>query len=93
VEIADVKLRRAVRKRLERVEEGNYGDCAPVGESVLELRFQAFGVRIYFAEVGNVVVVLLCAGDKASQPKDIAKAKEYWREYRNRVEREPNNGR
>lgn len=87
-EIKDVRLRLAVDKRLDRVEAGNYGDCEPVGGGVLELRFQAFGVRIYFAEIGGVIVLLLCAGDKASQKKDIAKAKEYWTEYNSRIEEE-----
>jgi hypothetical protein len=27
-------------------------------------------------------VVVLCGGDKASQPRDIARAQAYWREYR-----------
>lgn len=84
-QISDVRLRLAVDKRLERVEAGNYGDCESVGGGVLELRFQAFGVRIYFAEIGGVVVILLCAGDKASQKKDITKAKEYWAEFNSRV--------
>ena len=85
-EIADVKLRLAVDKRLDRVEAGNYGDCKSVGGDILELRFQAFGVRIYFVEIGGAIVILLCAGDKSSQKKDIEKAKEYWAEYCGRIE-------
>ena len=85
-DIRDVNLKKAVYKRLERVGNGNYGDCDSVGEGVLELRFHAFGVRIYFAEVEEIIVLLLCAGDKSSQTKDIAKAKEYWSEYRCRIE-------
>ena len=84
--IKDVRLRLAVDKRLERMESGNYGDCESVGEGVLELRFKAFGVRIYFAEIGGIIVLLLCAGDMASQKNDIAKAKKYWAEYNSRVE-------
>jgi putative addiction module killer protein len=86
--IVDIRLRQAVDKRLDRVKTGNYGDCASVGEGVFELRFQTFGVRIYFAEIGGIVILLLCAGDKSSQSKDIAKAKKYWNEYRNRGKEE-----
>ena len=84
--IKDIRLQMAVEKRLERVETGNYGDCESVGNGILELRFQAFGVRIYFAETGGAIVLLLCAGDKGSQKKDIAKAKEFWAEYNSRIE-------
>ena len=82
----DVQLRKTVDKRLERVENGNYGDCESVGGGVLELRFHTSGVRIYFAEIEEIIVLLLCAGDKSSQTKDIAKAKEYWAEYCCRIE-------
>ena len=32
----------------------------------------------YYAKKGNKIVVLLCAGSKRSQDRDIAKAKKYW---------------
>jgi putative addiction module killer protein len=83
--IKDMKIKQAVDKRMDRVEIGNYGDCESVGDGVSELRFKAFGVRIYFADIGGVIVLLLCAGDKATQSKDIANAKNYWYEYRNRA--------
>jgi len=44
------------------------------------------GVRIYFAEIVGIIVLLLCAGDRASRKKDIAMAKEYWAEYNSRLE-------
>jgi putative addiction module killer protein len=75
-----------------RVSSGNYGDCKSVGDGVLELRFQAFGVRIYFVDIGSVIVLLLCAGDKSSQTDDIAKAKSFWLEYRNRIQEEKSDG-
>ena len=33
------------------------------------------GYRIYFTEAQDVIILILCAGDKSSQSKDIAKAK------------------
>ncbi len=84
--IDDIRLKRAVDKRMERVAEGNYGDCESVGEGVLELRFLAFGARVYFAEVGEVLLLLPCAGNKSSQLNDIAKAKEYWRGFHSRAQ-------
>jgi putative addiction module killer protein len=85
-DIKDFKVRQAVDRRMERVKNGNFGDCEPVGDGVSELRFQAFGVRIYFAEIAGIIVLLLSAGDKSSQSKDISNAKDCWREYRSRIE-------
>ena len=47
-DISDIRVEKAVLQRMGRVLQGNYGDCEPVGEGILELRFHAFGVRIYF---------------------------------------------
>ena len=65
-----------VINRMKRVRQGNYGDYKSVGDGVLELRFN-HGFRIYFTEVDNVIILLLCGGDKSTQQKDIKKAKEY----------------
>ena len=42
------------------------------------------GYRVYFARTGNTVVLLLCGGDKSTQPRDISTAKEYWLDYQRR---------
>ncbi len=41
------------------------------------------GYRIYYGKKGNKIVVLLCAGLKKSQAKDIEKAKQYWKDCEN----------
>jgi putative addiction module killer protein len=67
--------------RLNRVMEGNFGDCAAVGEGVYELRFKLGpGYRIYFGEDGDQVI-LLGGGDKGTQERDIRVAKERWSDY------------
>jgi putative addiction module killer protein len=33
------------------------------------------GYRLYYCRRGEVIYLLLCGGDKSSQPKDIRKAK------------------
>jgi len=46
-----------------------------VGQGVFELRFFfGPGYRIYFAEDGGRIIVLLCAGVKKGQSRDIQKA-------------------
>jgi len=52
------------------------GDANSVGDGVRELRFDfGPGYRMYEARHGNVVVILLCGGDKDSQARDIERAK------------------
>jgi putative addiction module killer protein len=64
------KLR--IQARIDRAELGNFGDCAPVGEGVSEMRIHIGpGYRIYFVERGLEIVVLLAGGDKSTQAKDI----------------------
>lgn len=77
------QIRRRIVMRLRRLEQGNYGDCSPVGEGVSELRlFFGAGYRVYFVEDGDELILLLCAGDKSTQDKDIKNAKVYWKEYK-----------
>jgi putative addiction module killer protein len=67
--------------RLDRAEDGNFGDCRAVGEGVWELRISfGPGYRIYCAEDGEDLV-LLTGGTKATQSADIATAKKYWSDY------------
>ena len=80
--LRDVVGRKRIFTRIDRLAQGNYGDCEPVGDGVSELRmFFGPGYRVYFGERENRIVVLLCGGDKSSQPQDIRKAKDYWKEY------------
>ena len=79
--IKDRIVRARIRRRLDLLEMGHYGDCKSVGQGVYELRLQfGAGYRIYFAELDNTIIILLCAGDKNSQAKDIKNAKNYWLE-------------
>jgi putative addiction module killer protein len=58
------------------MEIGNFGDVAPVGQGVSEMRISyGPGYRVYFIQKGPIVVILLCGGDKTSQRSDIIKAK------------------
>ncbi len=60
---------------------GHFGDVAPVGEGVSELRiFYGPGYRVYFVQKDAVVVILLSGGEKSSQKADIAKAKDIARQ-------------
>lgn len=49
----DICGKTAVLARLDRAEESNFGDCAPVGDGLSEMRvFVGPGYRIYFVRTG-----------------------------------------
>jgi len=80
--LKDVMARAAVLKRIDRVEEGNFGDQRHVGAGVQELRIHyGPGYRVYYGEDGPKVILLLCGGDKKTQKRDILLARRLWLEY------------
>ena len=72
-------------KRVNRVEGGNFGDHKFCRDGIWELRIdQGAGYRVYYALASNVVVLLLCGGDKGSQDADINRAIGYWNDWQRR---------
>ena len=70
--------------RIGRAENGNLGDNSSVGDGVFELKIDfGPGYRVYYGLEGSELIVLLIAGDKSSQSKDISKAKEFWSSHKN----------
>lgn len=77
----DIQAARRIQVRIDRAEAGNMGDCAPVGEGVSEMRIHyGPGYRVYFAQRGLEIVILLAGGDKSTQAKDIRMAIELARQ-------------
>lgn len=63
----DVRIRRATL--------GNLGDVRSVGKGVSEMRIDyGPGYRLYFTQRDQVVILLLCGGDKSTQTRDIKRA-------------------
>ncbi len=82
--LKDARTAGIVRARLNRIRLGNFGDCRPVGGGVEEVRIDwGPGCRVYFGRQGLRVVILLCAGNKKAQAKDIRTAQIYWKEFLN----------
>ena len=83
--LKDKQSEARLRMRIRRLEAGNFGDCKPVGDGVLELReHRGAGYRVYFGRHGQKFVVLLCGGSKKSQVADINKAREFWADWKRR---------
>lgn len=85
--LRDKTTKYRIVKRITQLSEGNPGDYTFVGDGVNELRFFfGTGYRVYFAEHADEIIILLCGGDKSTQPDDIKKAKTYWKEYQKNEE-------
>ena len=82
-ELKDRKGRAIIYNRIDRLAAGNPGNYRHLTDGMNELKIDfGPGYRVYYAEDGKTLVILLCGGDKSTQHKDIARAKECWAEYR-----------
>jgi putative addiction module killer protein len=74
--LRDERARAKISVRIRRLSLGNPGDVNPVGGGVSELRIDhGPGYRVYYVQIGEVLVLLLCAGVKKTQGRDIKTAK------------------
>lgn len=82
--LSDKIVRINVLARIKRLKFGNFGDCKSISSAIRELRIDyGPGYRIYFSLRNKTVIVVLCAGSKKSQSKDIRKAQKLWETYKN----------
>lgn len=79
--LKDRAARARITARIRRLSLGNPGDVKPVGQGVSEMRIDyGPGYRVYFVQRGEMLVILLCGGDKRDQSRDIARALELAKE-------------
>jgi putative addiction module killer protein len=65
----------AVIRRIARLELGLFGDCKPLRDGIHELKIDVgAGYRVYYAQLGNMVILFTSGGDKKSQSRDIERA-------------------
>lgn len=83
-QLRDLRAQLRIRAQIERISMGNPGDVKSVGEGIREMHVDyGPGYRVYFLQRGEILIVLLCGGDKSSQDSDIKQAKSIakrWRE-------------
>jgi len=84
--LRDPRAKAKIATRVSRLATGNFGDCKPLGRGVYELRIDwGPGYRVYYAMIGAVCVLLLCAGAKRKQAVDIERARGYLKDYKERT--------
>src|SRR5271165_6159649 len=85
-QLADARAQAKIATRINRLAAGNFGDCKPLRQGVCELRIDwGPGYRVYYAIVGKLCILLLCAGDKRTQPRDSDRAFECLADYKERT--------
>ena len=83
----DNTLQERVDHKIVQLTNGNFNNCSILknADGVKEARIRtSSGLRIYFTEENNQIIILLVGGDKDTQKRDIEKAKEYWQDYKQR---------
>lgn len=74
--LRDKTIKNRLLARLARVENGNFGDYKVLDSHLMELRMTfGGGLRVYYTQQGDKIILLLQGGDKSSQQRDIEKAK------------------
>ncbi|MFM0291789.1 MULTISPECIES: type II toxin-antitoxin system RelE/ParE family toxin [Paraburkholderia] len=77
--LSDLRARAKILVRIRRAERGHFGDVKLLEEGVSEMRIDCGpGYRVYFAREKGMIYLLLCGGDKSTQPADIKHAKTMW---------------
>jgi putative addiction module killer protein len=70
--LKDKRAQIRITARLRQAQAGNLGDWQPLEGELSEMRVHyGPGYRLYFVRRGRVIVVLLNAGDKSTQKRDI----------------------
>lgn len=79
----DKTTKTRIVSRLDRINEGNFGDFKKLSDDISELRFKfGKGYRIYYTEYNDIIILLINGGDKSDQQKDIENAKKLLQEWR-----------
>ena len=87
--LRDAVAQAALIRRVNRIEQGNFGDHKYLKDGVSELRIDVGPrYRIYYATAGKLIILLLCGGDKRTQVKDIDQACAYWQDWQERFRKE-----
>lgn len=79
----DTETQRRIDAYLKRIAYGGaLNNVRNLSDGIYEVKLRwGPGLRVYFGERNNQIIVLLLGGDKDSQFRDIQRAKLLWRTY------------
>ena len=84
-QLPDPMARVQIVKRINRVEQGNFGDHRFCRDGVSEMRIAVgAGYRVYYAQAGSQVVLLLCGDDQCCRGAAIDRAVRHWQDWQRR---------
>lgn len=82
-DLKDLRAKTTILRILKRIENGNLGVHRFCRDGVSEFVIDVGpGYRIYYSVIKNIVVLLLCAGSKSTQQKDIDNAVQYLKNFK-----------
>ena len=77
--LKDFRAKARIIARIQGARLGNFGSYRVLGNGVMEMKIDVGpGYRVYYAQEDSVIYLLLCAGDKTTQARDIKIAKKLW---------------
>lgn len=76
----DKAVKNTVAIRVTRALSNLYGKHRNLPDGIVELKFDN-GLRLYFTEINNEILLLLLGGNKQRQSNDIKHAQEYLKDY------------
>ena len=87
--LTDIDTKALVFQRMQRIKLGNFGDCKSLDGGLWEFRIHhKAGIRIYYSRVGKNIILLIGAGAKRSQRRDINQARKHLKHYWSRENNE-----
>ncbi|MFA5595949.1 MAG: type II toxin-antitoxin system RelE/ParE family toxin [Pusillimonas sp.] len=79
--LKDLRARAKIIIRSQQASQGSFGDVKPISDGVWEMRIHfGPGYRVYYAQEGRTVYLLLTGGNKSSQKRDIDAAVAMWKQ-------------
>jgi putative addiction module killer protein len=84
--LKDIKGKAKILTRLKKIENGELGDHKQITPNLWELRFKfSPGYRIYYHLDNSIIVIIINAGNKDTQSRDIEKAKKILKSLENEI--------